>query len=279
MEWVNALNSLIDGLAKDAGEAGAGAVAFAPSTRLPTAPKPPSPVEENGFVVAEKPVSSLAPLPAASEGQGRESVQCVKKSQAASADLGERKPISASVSALAPTASEFSAPELEGNRWYIRKAINKTDQPIVITPDAINQALAIEDSQRIAVRVEGKINAIIADKCRLLDMEIGDVVSNVELLACSRTRLFLNGHVPTLVLDECEAVQVYISSPTNKDVKILTSKCAEINILVQAGIFDDSLQGDEALEYKEMALPVQFVTSLDPKTGKLVTDTASHIGA
>lgn len=272
MEWVNALNGLIDGLTKDAGEAGAGAVAFAPSTCLATAQQSPPQVEDDGFVVAEKPTPSSAPL-ATPERQGKESVECVKRSQAASTDLGEKQSISA------PAASTFSAPELEGNRWYIRKAINRADQPIVITPEAINQALAIEDSQKIAVRVEGKINAIIADKCRFLDMEIGDVVSNVELLACSRARLFLNGHVPTLVLDECEAVQVYISSSSSKDIKILTSKCAEINILVQASVLDDSLQGDEALEYKEMALPVQFVTSLDPKTGKLITEAASHIGA
>ena len=52
--------------------------------------------------------------------------------------------------------------QLEGNRrWYIRKAINLS-VPVIITPESFNQALAIEDSNKLAVKVDGKISAILA---------------------------------------------------------------------------------------------------------------------
>jgi hypothetical protein len=52
---------------------------------------------------------------------------------------------------------------LEGNRWYIRKA-KDLSEPLVVKPEAINQAVAIEDSKNIAIKVDGKINALLAGK-------------------------------------------------------------------------------------------------------------------
>lgn len=164
---------------------------------------------------------------------------------------------------------------LEGNRWYIRKGINPPE-PIIVTPEALNQALAIEDSKKIAIKVDGKINAVLVDKCTQLDLEVGDVVSSVELLGCSRVRLFLNGETHVVVLDGCEAVQIYLSA-TSRDAKILTSKCAEINVLAPAGLLDASLRGDEAEDYIEMAIPVQFASQIDAQ-GKLITEAHEHVG-
>lgn len=59
-----------------------------------------------------------------------------------------------------PCSVDNSGPTLEGNRWYIRKAIN-SPEPVIIKPEAINQALAIEDSKKVAIKVEGKINAVL----------------------------------------------------------------------------------------------------------------------
>lgn len=250
VDWVNAVNSLLDGLIKDATSVSSSAASAPVATQHRQQLKASSPdlakVEENGFVVAEKPHSP----PRSQPQQQPKEPNCSSSGQVA---------------------------ELEGNRWYIRKAVNLTE-PVTITPEAINQALAIEDSKKIVVKIDGKINAIIADKCNGLDMEVADVVANVELLGCNKVRLFLNGHVPTLVLDECETVQIYISA-SSKDIKILTSKCAEINVQIRADLFNGVLKGEEAEEYNEIPIPVQFVSYLDQSTGKLVTEAASHIGA
>lgn len=59
-----------------------------------------------------------------------------------------------------PSSVHDSGPSLEGNRWYVRKVIN-SPEPVIIKPEAINQALAIEDSKKVAIKVEGKINAVL----------------------------------------------------------------------------------------------------------------------
>jgi adenylyl cyclase-associated protein len=164
--------------------------------------------------------------------------------------------------------------QLDGNRWYVRKASNLTE-PVVITPEALNQAVAIEDSKKIAIKVNGKINAVLADKCQQLDLEVGDVVSSIELLGCAKVRLFLTGEVHVVVLDGCEAVQVFISAPSLA-VKVVTSKCSEINILTPANLLNPSLTGDEANDYTEMAVPEQFFTTITD--GKLVTAPHEHVG-
>lgn len=164
---------------------------------------------------------------------------------------------------------------LEGNRWYVRKG-KDLPEPVIVTPEALNQALAIEDSKKIAVKVDGKINAVLVDKCTKLDLEVGDVVSSVEFLGCTKIRLFLFGEVHVIVLDGCEAVQVYLSAKS-RNAKIITSKCVEVNILAPAGLLNPSLNGDEAEDYVEMALPVQFATRLN-EHGKLVTEAHEHVG-
>jgi hypothetical protein len=180
--------------------------------------------------------------------------------------------------------------QLEGNRrWYIRKAVSLSE-PVIITPESLNQALAIEDSTKLAVKVDGKISAILAgerslfipmssycvDKCKQLDLEVGDVVSSIELLGCTKVRLFLTGEAHIVVLDGCEAVQIYLSA-ASQNVKIVTSKCTEINIVIPANLIDPSLNGDEAEESVELPVPVQFFSHL--QDGKLITSPHEHVGA
>ena len=189
--------------------------------------------------------------------------------------------LSTSKSSCPPTAAsvaEFKAAAavLEGNRWYIRKAAN-LPTPVIIRPEAINQALAIEDSTKLAVKIDGKINAIIADKCARLDIEVVDVIANVELLNCNDCRVFLTGHVPTMVLDGCDCVQIFVSV-ASKDIKIYHSKSCDIITNWPAGILDPKLSG-EASEYQvEIPIPSQLLTCLG-NNGKVVTEPASHIGA
>jgi len=193
--------------------------------------------------------------------------------------------LSAPKSSCPPTAemaaasvAEFKADVavLEGNRWYIRKAANPP-KPVIIRPEAINQALAIEDSTKLTVKVDGKINAIIADKCARLDIEVGDVIANVELLNCSNCRVFLTGHVPTMVLDGCDSVQMFLSA-ASKDIKFYHSKSCDIITNWPAGVLDPQRSGEDANDQVEVPIPSQLLTCLG-NDGKVITEPASHIGA
>lgn len=121
-----------------------------------------------------------------------------------------------------------------------------------------------------------KVFIIIIDKCDQLDFELTDVVSSVELLGCTRVRLFLNGEVHVVVLDGCESVQIYLSIGS-RNVKIITSKCMEINVVSPAGLLNPSLSNEEAEEYLELSVPVQFLTRINSH-GKLITEPHEHVG-
>ena len=182
--------------------------------------------------------------------------------------------------------------KLEGSRWYIRKLKNGSS-PVIVTPEAINQALAVEDSTKIAIKVDGKINAVLAgtscpsllrthvsfvDKCSQMDLEVADVVSSIEYVGCNRVRLFLNGKVQLVVLDGCESVQVYLSA-SSRSVKIVTSKCIEVNVVAPAALLDPRLEGqEEGEEYVELAIPAQFFSHINEQ-GKLITLAHEHVGA
>lgn len=177
------------------------------------------------------------------------------------------------------TPSSDTSPTLEGDRWYLRRCNNLSD-PVIITPEGHHQAVVLEDCKGIATRVVGKVKGVTIDHGKSVDAELtGDVISNVEVLASSKVRLFLvGGRVPTVVLDECEDVQIYVGE-ASKEIKIITSKCCQVNVLMPAGVIKPELEGEEeADEWIEMALPAQFISHLG-SNGKMITEPASHIGA
>lgn len=241
LEWATALTELLQGLAQG------GAATTATATTVSAAEA----------AVSAMQIGSTVPEGAEEECNGFVAIA----------------PTNVDTGASSPPVNVSSA-VLEGNRWYVRKVRNAAE-PILVTPEGISQALAIEDSQTLAVKVEGKMNAVLADACTRLDLEVGDIVSAVELVACSRVRLFLQGQVRVVVLDGCEGVQIYLSE-ASRAVQIVTSKCMEINIVALGSLLN--LAGEAAEEYHELPIPVQFYTHLDPN-GKLITAAHEHIGA
>lgn len=107
-------------------------------------------------------------------------------------------------------------------------------------------------------------------------MEVGDVVSSIDFVSCNKLRLFLFGEAHVVVLDGCESVQIYLAA-RSRDVKIISSKCMEVNVIAPAGLLNTQLSGEAAEEYTEMPLPVQFVSQID-ENGRLVTVAHEHVG-
>lgn len=116
-----------------------------------------------------------------------------------------------------------------------------------------------------------------SDSCSGLDVEVGDVVASVDFVGCNKLRLFLFGEAHVVVLDGCESVQIYLAA-RSRNVKIISSKCMEVNVIAPAGLLDATLSGEAAEEYTEMPLPAQFVSQIN-ENGRLVTAAHEHVGA
>ncbi len=177
---------------------------------------------------------------------------------------------------IKPVAKAEAAPkvELQGNRWIIEKGKN-CPIPIVITPESIGQAVIIEDCENVRVKVEGKVTAISINRCKRLFLEVSDIVSNVEAMSTTRSDIILLGKVPTVVLDSSEGIKLTLNE-NSLDTQILSSKCAEINLVVPKRLI--ATQSEDQEELSEIALPFQFKSTLSAD-GIVVTEAVKHAGA
>jgi adenylyl cyclase-associated protein len=174
-------------------------------------------------------------------------------------------------------------PVLEGNRWYVRG--NNVNGYIKITPKAISQAVVIEDCSNCTIEIESKVAAVIVDNCKRMGIKVNGVLSNVEVISSNSVVLSLDGTVPTVVLDGCEGIQIQLDSAEGRSVSILTSKCSEVNVVASKAILSASPLAskengnEEDEDLVELAIPMQFRSFIDAKSGTLITEPVHHVGA
>jgi len=75
----------------------------------------------------------------------------------------------------------------------------------------------------------------------------------------------VTGRVPSVAIDKCSGVQVFLSK-SSLETEIVTSKSSEMNIVIP--------KGDDVVE---LPVPEQYVTKV--KDGKLLTETVAHAAA
>lgn len=95
---------------------------------------------------------------------------------------------------------------------------------------------------------------------------MGNIVSQVELSNSHSCKLYLQGVVPTVGLDKCEAIELYLSEPS-LSVEVYTSRSSVINLMLP------SEDGD----YIEKTIPQQFKSTV--KNGSIITEGVKHVGA
>lgn len=161
---------------------------------------------------------------------------------------------------------------LEGNRYYLRKEeATQSKATHSLKPENIGQALSVEDCKGSTISIEGKLTSVVMDNsCRTTLLLMEPLVSGLELLGCRNCTLRLMNTIPTIVLDDCEAIQIYLAVQDSRSVRILSTKCTEINVLVPG---DEQMGQDEWIE---MSIPTQFSTSLQGSS--LKTEPVKHVG-
>ena len=157
---------------------------------------------------------------------------------------------------------------LQGNIWYIENQIDNSS--IEIEVKEMQQRIVIVDSQRSIVKIKGKCTAISVEKGKSLGVVVEDViVSTFELLNSSKIQVQLSATCPTMTIDNCEGVQVFLGSAVHENFELLTCKANEINLYKQVS--------KEPCEFSnEIPVPEQFKSRFDSKTGNLVTEPVKH---
>ncbi|KAF2962836.1 hypothetical protein GQX73_g10729 [Xylaria multiplex] len=156
--------------------------------------------------------------------------------------------------------------ELDGNKWTIEN-YEKHAEPIEIEV-SMSQSVLISKCNHTTIILKGKANAVTIENTQRLSLVIDSLVSTVDVVKSSNFALQVLGHLPTILLDQLDGAQVYLSKESIS-TRIFTSKSSSINVNVLAGDDDD---------YVEIPLPYQICSQYDEKKREMVNEIVEHAG-
>jgi len=155
--------------------------------------------------------------------------------------------------------------ECRDNKWCVEN--QDSNKNIQIQIEIPKQVIYITKCDNSLINVQGKFNSITLDDCQKCTVSFDTAVASCDIVNCKGVKVEVRGSIPTVLIDKSDGAHIYLSK-TSFETGIITSKSSELN--VSASIGND--------EYKEMAIPEQYVSKYDAQTGKLVTTINSHLG-
>lgn len=129
-------------------------------------------------------------------------------------------------------------------------------------------SILISRCSNTTVIVKGKANAVTIENTARLSLVVDSLVSTVDVVKSSNFALQVLGALPTIMLDQLDGAQVYLSQESS-GTRIFSSKSAGINLNVIAGPDDD---------YRELPLPFQICSYYDEEKGDVVNEIVDHAG-
>ncbi|RYP41628.1 hypothetical protein DL769_011549 [Monosporascus sp. CRB-8-3] len=157
--------------------------------------------------------------------------------------------------------------ELDGNKWTVEN-YERHPEPIEIEASMAHSIL-ISRCSNATVIVRGKANAVTVENTQRLSLVVDSLVSTVDVVKSSNFALQVMGSLPTILLDQVDGAQVYLSRESTA-TRVFASKSAGVNLNVLAG-------GDEA-DYRELPLPYQICSYYDEAGGEIVNEIVDHAG-
>ncbi|KAI1426837.1 adenylate cyclase associated N terminal-domain-containing protein [Xylaria sp. FL1777] len=156
--------------------------------------------------------------------------------------------------------------DLDGNKWTIEN-YEKHTEPIEIEV-SMSQSVLISKCNHTTIILKGKANAVTIENTQRLSLVVDSLVSTVDVVKSSNFALQVLGQVPTIMLDQLDGAQVYLSKESIS-TRIFTSKSSSVNVNVLAGDEDD---------YVEIPLPYQICSQYDQQKGEMVNEIVEHAG-
>ncbi|QDZ24617.1 adenylate cyclase-associated protein [Chloropicon primus] len=161
------------------------------------------------------------------------------------------------------TGPKIGKTQFAGGKWFVEGHVQNKE--IVIEETKSNQGVLITGNTDCVVQIKGKVNTIIVDNCKKVGVIFQDVISTVETVNCKSIQLQPLGKIPSIAIDKTDGCQLYLGKDS-LDTEVVTAKSSELNIIVP--------QGED--DFKEIALPEQFVSKYDSATNSFVTAPAEH---
>ena len=132
----------------------------------------------------------------------------------------------------------------------------------------MSQSILISRCNNTTIIVKGKANAVTIENTQRVSLVVDSLVSTVDVVKSSNFALQVLGSLPTVLLDQLDGAQVYLSKES-VITRVVSSKSAGINLNVIAGPDDD---------YREIPVPYQICSHYDEAKGELVNEIVDHAG-
>ncbi|KAI5922600.1 adenylyl cyclase-associated protein [Camillea tinctor] len=156
--------------------------------------------------------------------------------------------------------------ELDGNKWTIEN-FEKHAEPIEIDA-SMSHSILISRCSQTTIIIKGKANAVTVENTQRLSLVVDSLVSTVDVVKSSNFALQVMGQLPTILLDQLDGAQVYLSKESSS-TRVFSSKSSGINVNVISSPDDD---------YKEIPLPYQICSYYDEQKGEMVNEIVEHAG-
>lgn len=132
----------------------------------------------------------------------------------------------------------------------------------------MSHSILISRCNNTTIIVKGKANAVTVENTQRVSIVVDSLVSTVDVVKSSNFALQVMGTLPTVLLDQLDGAQVYLSKESSS-TRIFSSKSAGINVNIISG---------EDGDYKEIPLPGQICSYYDEAKGDMVNEIVDHAG-
>lgn len=156
---------------------------------------------------------------------------------------------------------------LKGFKWQIE---NQTGMCELAADDCKKkQTVYIYNCNGATIQVQGKVNAVIVDKCVKTNVLFSDVLGGVEVVNCKRVKVQANASCPTVAIDKTDGIVVYAGQACYEGLSVVASKSSEMNLSWPGATPDDA--------WNEAPIPEQYQHHIvDGKITCDVSDLYSH---
>jgi len=152
---------------------------------------------------------------------------------------------------------------LDGKKWMVEHF--RGDSNIVLDQVKLQESVYLFKCENCVVQVKGKVNQITLDSCKKTQLVFDSVMAGFELVNSTSCKAQVTGSVGTINVEKSDGTQLILSKDAVK-ADIISAKSSELNIIVPGATDDD--------EYKEHAIPEQFISKYDGK--RFITKTLEH---
>jgi adenylyl cyclase-associated protein len=140
---------------------------------------------------------------------------------------------------------------------------------------SLSHSVLISKCNNTTVILRGKANAVTIENTNRLSLVVESLVSTVDVVKSANFALQVLETIPTVLLDQVDGAQVYLSKESAAITRLYSSKSASINLNVIPGGAGDG-QEEEEEDYKEIPLPSQICSWWDAEKGDVVNEIVSH---